>query len=129
MRDFCPTFAVHRLTTWIKQGADLNRLIPALSTYMGFSRLAGAEKYLSFTSERFCGELRKLSPYGSRTHWRDYPQLMEFLAGFSRNRRFSQPHSGQLFGSRGDLAQDDKAEANDTSSLRNQNQVAGRGVQ
>ncbi len=31
LHDLRHTFAVHRLTAWIKRGADLNRMIPALS--------------------------------------------------------------------------------------------------
>ena len=33
MRDFRPTFAVHRITSSMRTGADLNRLLPALAAY------------------------------------------------------------------------------------------------
>jgi integrase/recombinase XerD len=79
MQDLRATFAVHRLTSWIKQGADLNRLVPALSAYMGFSGLASSEKYLSLTPERFRRQLRILSPQCVRKHWREDPGLMLFL--------------------------------------------------
>jgi integrase/recombinase XerD len=39
MHDLRATFAVHRLTSWLRQGGDLNRLIPALSAYMGQVRI------------------------------------------------------------------------------------------
>jgi hypothetical protein len=80
MRDFRATFAVHRLTSWIRQGADLNNMIPALSAYMGYSGLATAEKFLSLTPERFRSELRKLCPQPRRTRWRDSSKLMHYLA-------------------------------------------------
>ena len=35
MHDLRSTFAVHRITSWIRNGADLNRMLPALSAYMG----------------------------------------------------------------------------------------------
>ncbi|MGB0123825.1 MAG: tyrosine-type recombinase/integrase, partial [Silvibacterium sp.] len=52
-KDFRPTFAVHRITSWIKAGADLNRLLPALATYMGNVSLQSADRYLSLAPERF----------------------------------------------------------------------------
>jgi site-specific recombinase XerD len=73
------TFAVHRITSWIKSGADLNRLIPALSKYMGNVSLETANEYLSLTPERFRKELQKLSPKRGRKRWRDDPALMKFL--------------------------------------------------
>lgn len=80
MRDLRPTFAVHRLAAWIKEGADLNRMVPALSAYMGLSGIAAIERYLSLTPERFKKELNKLSPQRGRKRWRDDPALMKFLA-------------------------------------------------
>lgn len=79
MIDFRSTFAVHRISSWIKQGADLNRLLPALAAYMGTASLESSEKYLSLTPERFRKELNKLSPQRGRKHWRDDPALMRFL--------------------------------------------------
>jgi integrase/recombinase XerD len=35
LHDLRATFAVHRLTAWFEQGADLNRMLPALSGYLG----------------------------------------------------------------------------------------------
>ncbi|MFY9938590.1 MAG: tyrosine-type recombinase/integrase [Silvibacterium sp.] len=79
MHDLRPTFAVDRITSWIKQGADLNRLLPALSAYMGNASLESTEQYLSLAPERFRKELNKLSPQRGRKHWRDDPALMKFL--------------------------------------------------
>jgi integrase len=80
MRDLRFAFAVHRITSWIKSGADLNRLLPALSTYMGNASLAAANEYLNLTPERFKKELQKLSPKRGRKRWRDEPELMRFLS-------------------------------------------------
>jgi len=80
MHDLRPSFAVHRIASWIKSGADLNRMLPALAAYMGLVGLTTTERYMALTPERFRKELVKLSPQRNRRHWRDDPQLMEFLA-------------------------------------------------
>ncbi|MXW19486.1 MAG: tyrosine-type recombinase/integrase [Gammaproteobacteria bacterium] len=45
------TFAVNRVTAWYREGADVQRLLPALSTYLGHSRLSDTQVYLSMTPE------------------------------------------------------------------------------
>ena len=45
------SFAVHRLTDWYRQGADVQRLLPMLSTYLGHARLRHTQVYLSMTPE------------------------------------------------------------------------------
>jgi integrase len=80
MRDFRSTFAVHRIAAWIKEGVDLNRMLPALSAYMGLSGVTAIERYLSLTPERFKKQLNKLSPQRGRKHWRDDAGLMKFLS-------------------------------------------------
>jgi integrase/recombinase XerD len=80
LHDLRHTFAVHRLTAWYKHGADLNRMVPALSAYIGQVGLASAERYLRLTPERFRAQLNTLSPKRGRKHWRDDPALMRFLA-------------------------------------------------
>jgi site-specific recombinase XerD len=44
-------FAVHRLTSWYQQGADVQRLIYQLSVYLGHSSLRHTQVYLSMTPE------------------------------------------------------------------------------
>src|ERR1700691_2691183 len=78
MHDFRHTFAV-RLSAWIKHGADLNRMIPALSAYIGQVGLGSTYRYLNLTPERFRAQLDKLSPRRGKRHWRDNPALMRFL--------------------------------------------------
>lgn len=80
MRDLRPSFAVHRIASWIKSGADLNRMLPALAAYMGLVGLTATERYMALTPERFRKDLNKLSPERAKWHWRDDPQLMKFLA-------------------------------------------------
>ena len=43
--------AIHRLEAWYRQGADVQRLLPALSTWLGHSNLDGTRVYLSMTPE------------------------------------------------------------------------------
>ena len=79
IRELRPTFAVHRIASWIRGKSDLNRMIPALSAYLGHGSLSATEQYLALTPERFRGQLMKLSPQRSKKRWRDDPALMKFL--------------------------------------------------
>lgn len=83
MYDLRHTFAVHRIAGWIHHGADLNRMLPALSAYMGLTGLVTTEKYLTLTPERFRAQLVKLSPLRSKRKWRDDSELMRFLSELS----------------------------------------------
>ncbi len=80
MRDLRQTFAVHRIASWIKEGADLNRMLPALSAYMGLTDFVAAQRFLRITPERFKRGLDALSPFKTRGHWRDDPKLLKYLA-------------------------------------------------
>jgi site-specific recombinase XerD len=79
LTDLRYTFAVRRLTSWLKQGADLNRLLPALAVYLGLVGLGSTERYLTLTPERFRKQLSSLSPQRGKKRWRDDPNLMKFL--------------------------------------------------
>jgi integrase/recombinase XerD len=79
LHDLRATFAVHRLSSAIHAGQNLNDLIPALSTYLGSSVLTRAEHYLAFIPERFSADLEKLSSTKPRTRWRDKPELLDYL--------------------------------------------------
>jgi integrase len=74
MHDLRTTFAVHRITSWIRNKADLDRMLPALAVYMGQAGLASTERYLYLTPERFRTDLEKLSPSKQRPHRRDNPK-------------------------------------------------------
>ena len=51
LHDLRHSFAVHSLTAWYRQGANVQRLLPVLSTYLGHSDLEGTKVYLSMTPE------------------------------------------------------------------------------
>lgn len=51
MHDLRHTFAVHRLTAWYRQGADVQKMLPQLSVYLGHGSLRGTQVYLSMTPE------------------------------------------------------------------------------
>jgi integrase/recombinase XerD len=79
MQDLRITFAVHRITSWIRNGANLNRMLPALAVYMGQVGLGATEKYLLMTPEHFRKQLNMLSPRRGKKRWRDDKDLMAFL--------------------------------------------------
>jgi site-specific recombinase XerD len=51
LHDLRHSFAIHSLTAWYRQGADVQRLLPVLSTYLGHADLDGTKVYLSMTPE------------------------------------------------------------------------------
>ena len=51
VHDLRHTFAVHRLVAWYQQGKDVQRLLPALSTYLGHVNMASTQRYLTMTPE------------------------------------------------------------------------------
>ena len=51
LHDLRHSFAVHTVTAWYRQGADVQRLLPVLSTYLGHADLEGTKVYLSMTPE------------------------------------------------------------------------------
>lgn len=51
LHDLRHTFATHRVIAWYREGRDLQRLLPALSTYLGHVSLSGTQVYLSMTTE------------------------------------------------------------------------------
>lgn len=51
LHDLRHTFAVHRLVSWYRDGADVQRLLPKLATYLGHVHIAGTQRYLTLTPE------------------------------------------------------------------------------
>lgn len=51
LHDLRHSFAVHRLTSWYQQGADVQRLLPQLSTYLGHVELGDTQVYLTMTPD------------------------------------------------------------------------------
>ena len=51
LHDLRHTFAVHRLVAWYRQGANVQILLPRLSTYLGHVSLAETQHYLTMTPD------------------------------------------------------------------------------
>jgi len=51
MHDLRHTFAVHKLVAWYRRGADVERQLPILSTFLGHSQVENTYWYLSSTPE------------------------------------------------------------------------------
>ena len=51
LHDLRHAAAVHRLVSWYREGADVNRLLPQLATYLGHVHIAGTQRYLTMTPE------------------------------------------------------------------------------
>jgi len=51
IHDFRHTFAVHRMISWYQANADVQKLLPLLSVYMGHVRLSSTTTYLTMTPE------------------------------------------------------------------------------
>lgn len=49
LHDLRHTSAVHRLTSWYREGKDVQKLLPQLSVYLGHRYLAATQAYLSMT--------------------------------------------------------------------------------
>ena len=65
MRHFRHSFAVHRLISWYRQGANVQRLLPQLATYLGHVDVAATQRYLTMTPEL----LREASQRFERYAW------------------------------------------------------------
>ena len=51
LHDLRHSFAVHRLISWYRDGADVQRLLPKLATYLGHVHISGTQRYLTLTPE------------------------------------------------------------------------------
>ncbi len=51
LHDIRHSFVVHRLTSWYQQGADVQKLLPQLATYLGHVSIAATQVYLTMTPE------------------------------------------------------------------------------
>lgn len=51
LHDLRHSFTVHRLTSWYQQGADVQKLLPHLATYLGHVSIAATQVYLTMTPE------------------------------------------------------------------------------
>jgi integrase/recombinase XerD len=51
LHDLRHTAAVHRVVSWYRQGANVQRLLPQLATYLGHTHIAATQRYLTMTPE------------------------------------------------------------------------------
>ena len=51
LHDIRHSFAVMRLISWYREGADVQKLLPQLATYLGHTHLAATQHYLTMTPE------------------------------------------------------------------------------
>jgi len=51
IHDFRVTFTVHCLLDWYRQGRNVQRLLPSLSTYLGHVGISSTQRYLQLTPE------------------------------------------------------------------------------
>ena len=63
LHDLRHTFAVHRLTEWYRAGADVQVLLPALSTYLGHVDLHSTQCYLTMTPELLAQASQRFQHY------------------------------------------------------------------
>ena len=61
VHDFRHGYAVHRLNQWVKEGQDVNALYPYLSEYMGHSKYADTDYYLSLVEDFYPEMEQRLS--------------------------------------------------------------------
>lgn len=65
LHDLRATFAVRRLTTWYQQGANVQQLLPLLSTYLGHASVAATQVYLPMTPELLAEASARFELYAS----------------------------------------------------------------
>ncbi len=66
IHDLRHTFAVHRLTSWYQQGADVQRLLHHLSVYLGHVHLQATQVYLSMTPELLREACQRFERYAGK---------------------------------------------------------------
>jgi integrase/recombinase XerD len=65
LHDLRHTFAVHRLTAWYQQGADVQKLLPQLATYLGHVTIQSTQVYLSMTPELLGEACKRFERYAA----------------------------------------------------------------
>jgi integrase/recombinase XerD len=66
LHDLRHTFAVHRLTSWYRQGADVQALLPQLCVYLGHQSIAATQVYLSMTPELLAEASARFERYSGK---------------------------------------------------------------
>jgi integrase/recombinase XerD len=68
IHDLRHAFAVNRLVAWYKAGADVQILLPKLSTYLGHISLASTQLYLTMTPELLQEASRRFERYANEVN-------------------------------------------------------------
>jgi len=63
LHDLRHTAAVHRVIAWYRDGADVQRLLPQLATYLGHKDLRSTQRYLTMTPELLEGASLRFHHY------------------------------------------------------------------
>lgn len=63
LHDLRHSAAVHRLTTWYREGKNVQRLLPLLSTYLGHVDLVSTQLYLTMTPELLHEASKRFAKY------------------------------------------------------------------
>jgi len=63
LHDLRYAMAVHRLVAWYREGADVQRLLPQLATYLGHVDVAATQRYLTMTPELLLEASRRFERY------------------------------------------------------------------
>ena len=70
IHDLRHSFAVHRLISWYRQGADGQRLLPLLSVYLGHVHIRATQVYLSMTPDLLEEASSRFEGYATSTEVR-----------------------------------------------------------
>ncbi len=65
LHDLRHSFAVHRLTAWYREGADVQAYLPILSTYLGHVNISGTQAYLTMTPELLAEASKRFERYAA----------------------------------------------------------------
>lgn len=65
LHDMRHAFAVHRLIAWYREGADVQALLPMLSTYLGHVNVSGTQAYLTMTPELLAEASKRFERYAA----------------------------------------------------------------
>jgi hypothetical protein len=57
---------VHRLTACYREGGDVQRLLPQLSTYLGHVEIDSTQRYLTLTPELLSQASNRFERYGAQ---------------------------------------------------------------
>lgn len=66
LHDLRHSFAVHRLIAWYQEGADVQKLLPHLSTYLGHVNIQNTQRYLTMTPELLSEASRQFERYTTK---------------------------------------------------------------